>query len=388
MCYLIIQKQQHLQLVGAVLTDLFKALDCIPHDLLIAKLSSYGLNSDSLCYIYSYLKDRKQCVQINNEQSEFDTIISGVPQGSIFGPILYNIFFNDFFFFIPKASVHNFADDNTLASFASTLKELLPILESECEAAINWLHNNKMIVNPDKFQVILLDKRGSDNTNIELKIGNEKIKSTSSVKLLGVHIDDKLNFNHHINKLCKSAGNQLNALTRLKSFLGLKERVVLVNSFIYSNFDYCPLVWMFSHKKSLNKIESLHKRALRFLLNDYENSYEELLEKSGKCNMSLQRIRFLCIEIYKSINSLNPDFMKNIFEMKTNNRIVREKYKLNLNIPRTNQVKFGTNSLKSYGPKIWNALPFSIKTAENLKAFKTLIKKWNGASCNCIICSQ
>ena len=156
-----------------------------------------------------------------------------------------------------------------------------------------------MIANPDKFQVILLDKRGSDNTNIELKIGNEKIKSASSVKPLGVHIDDKLNFNDHINKLRKSAGNQLNALIRLKPFLGLKEKVVLVNSFIYSNFDYCTLVWMFSHKKSLNKTESLHKRALRNLVNDYENSHEELLEKSGKYNMNLQRIRFLCIEIYK-----------------------------------------------------------------------------------------
>ena len=82
---------------------------------------------------------------------------------------------------------------------------------------------------------------------------------------------------------------------------------------------------MFSHKKSLDKTESLHKRALRFLLNDYENSYEELLEKSGKCNMSLQGIRFLRIEVYKSINSLNPDFMKNVFEMKANNRIVQEK---------------------------------------------------------------
>ena len=80
--------------------------------------------------------------------------------------------------------------------------------------------------------------------------------------------------------------------------------------------------------------------------------------------------------------------MKNIFEMKTNKRIVREIYKLNLNIPRTNQVNFGTNSLKTYGPKISNALPFSIETAENLKAFKTLIKKWYGASCICIICSQ
>ena len=107
--------------------------------------------------------------------------------------------------------------------------------------------------------------------------------------------------------------------------------------------------------------------------------------------MTLQRIRFLCIEIYKAINSLNPDFMKNIFEKKKERkkkRIVRERYKLNLNIPRTNQVTFGTNSLKSYGPKIWNALPFTVKTAENLKAFKTLIKKWNGASCNCITCSQ
>ena len=274
--------------VGAVLTDLSKAFDCIPHDLLIAKLSAYGLSSDSLCYIYSYLKDRKQCVQINNKQSEFDTIISGVPQGSIFGPILFNIFFNDFFFFIPKASVHNFADDNTLCSFAKTLRGLVTILQSECETAINWLHNNKMIVNPDKFQVIFLDKRRSDNTNIEVEIGNEKISSTSSVKLLGVHIDDKLNFNEHINKICKSAGNQLNALIRLKSFLGLKEKEVLVNSFIYSNFNYCPLVWMLSHKKSLDKIESLHKRALRFLLKDYVSSYEQLLQKSGKCNMNIR----------------------------------------------------------------------------------------------------
>ena len=306
--------------VGAVLTDLSKAFGCIPHDLLIAKLSAYGLSSDSLCYIYSYLKDRKQCVQINNKQSEFDTIISGVPQGSIFGPILFNIFFNDFFFFIPKASVHNFADDNTLCSFAKTLRGLVTILQSECETAINWLHNNKMIVNPDKFQVIFLDKRRSDNTNIEVEIGNEKISSTSSVKLLGVHIDDKLNFNEHINKICKSAGNQLNALIRLKSFLGLKEKEVLVSSFIYSNFNYRPVVWMLSHKKSLDKIESLHKRALRFLLNDYVSSYEQLLEKSGKCNMNIRRLRCLCIEIYKTLNDLNPSFMKEIFEKRDENR--------------------------------------------------------------------
>ena len=88
-------------IVRAVLTNLSKAFDCIPHYVLIAKLPAYGVNSDSLCYIYFYLKDHKKCVQINIKQSVFDTIISGVPQGSFFGPILYNIFFSNFLFFIP-----------------------------------------------------------------------------------------------------------------------------------------------------------------------------------------------------------------------------------------------------------------------------------------------
>ena len=129
---------------------------------MIVKLCAYGLRSDSLRYIHSYLKHRKQCVQISNKQSEFDKIISGVPQGSIFGPILFNSFFNDFFFVITKAFVHNFLDDNTLCSFAKTFRELVTILQSKCEIAINWLYNNKVIVNPDKFQAVLLGKGRSN----------------------------------------------------------------------------------------------------------------------------------------------------------------------------------------------------------------------------------
>ena len=90
--------------------------------------------------------------------------------------------------------------------------------------------------------------------------------------------------------------------------------------------------------------------------------------------MNLRQIRFLCIEIFKTIKSLNPNFMKNFFEMKKNNRVVRERYKLNLNILRSNQVLCSTNSLKLYGPKIWNALPFNIKTAEKIKLLKLQLK--------------
>ena len=100
--------------------------------------------------------------------------------------------------------------------------------------------------------------------------------------MLGVHIDSKLNFNLHIDIICKSALNQLDALVRLKRYLGYEERPVLVNSFIYSNFNYCPLVWMFSSKRSLNKIENLQKQALRFVLDDCTSSYELFLEKSSK----------------------------------------------------------------------------------------------------------
>ena len=229
--------------VGAVLMDLSKAFDCIPQDLLIAKLAAYGFEEKkTLLYIYSYLENRKQCVKINTINSNFQTIKSGVPQGSEVGPILFNIFFNDFFFFLCNVSVHNFADGNTLSSFARTVKYLVSVLETESSCAINWFRDNSMILNPDKFQAILLDKRNSGlHLNESIRIAKEKIKVVSNVKMLGVHIDSKLNFDLHIDISCKSASNQLNALVRLKRYLGHGERFVLVNSFIYSNFNYCPL---------------------------------------------------------------------------------------------------------------------------------------------------
>ena len=115
-----------------------------------------------------------------------------------------------------------------------------------------------------------------------MTIDNQTIKSVPSVELLGIHLDDKLNFNLHISIICRSAANQLNALIRLKSYLSFNAKRDLINSYIISNFNYCLLLWMFSTAKSLNKIESLQKRALRFLYNDYLISYEGLLEKAGK----------------------------------------------------------------------------------------------------------
>ena len=243
-----------------MLMNLLKAFDCVPHDLLLAKLATYGIDDNLILYIHSYLLNRKQCVCVNNIISEFNKVTSGVPQGSIVGPILFNCFFNDFYCFIKNANVHNFADGNTLTTFAQNVRTLISILESESKIAIDWFETNKMIVNPGKFQSIIIDKRKQDHTKETFEIG-DKIEDSPSIKLLGVLIDDKLNFNLHITKICRSAANQLSALIRLRQFLSFEAKKVLVNSYFYSNFNYCPLVWMFSSAKSLNKIESLQKKS-------------------------------------------------------------------------------------------------------------------------------
>ena len=142
-----------------MLTDLSKAFDWIAYDLLIAKLAAYGFSDTALRYVYSYLINRKQCVRINNTYSNYQKIKSGVPQGSILGPIFFNLSINDLFFFVSDVSLQNFADDNTLSAFAETILEMIDVLQSGSEIIIDWFKNNKMIVNPDKFQAILLDKK-------------------------------------------------------------------------------------------------------------------------------------------------------------------------------------------------------------------------------------
>ena len=135
-----------------VLMDLSNVFDCIIHDLLIAKLSASGFDKTALKYIYSYLKKRKQCARENNIHSGFEEIISGVPQGSIVGPILIKAFLNYFFYDIENASVHNSGDDNTLSCFAKTVKGLINLLKEESEVEINCFSSNKIIINPDKFR--------------------------------------------------------------------------------------------------------------------------------------------------------------------------------------------------------------------------------------------
>ena len=219
------------KIIGAVLLDLSKAFDCICQDLLIAKFNAYGFDRKALKLIYSYLKGRKQSVRVNNIYSNFLELFSGVLKGSVLGTLLFNIFLNDLFLFIRKASLHKYADDNTLPASSTYVASLMELLSQESYTTIDWLISNNKILNDKKFQTIILTKRNLQNNAATLSINNMKIKPKDRVELLAVTIDDKLTFEKHMNKL-------FNPIFRLKNFFSFQAKNVLIESFVYSNFNF------------------------------------------------------------------------------------------------------------------------------------------------------
>ena len=251
--------------------DLSKAFDCIPHDLLIAKMEAYGFSEDFLTFLYSYLKRRKQSVNINNVHSMFQILLSGVPQGSFLGPLLFKIFINDLFYFVKDAQLLNFPDNIIIATFSNNVDDLITDLQKELENAIDWFRLNEMVVNPDKFQSVIIKRFGKLRNSYELLIDNHKIDSENCVTLLGIEIDNKLNFEKHVTALWQKAGRQINALSRIHLCIGSQEVKMLLDSFIFLNFNYCPPVRHFCSAALSQKLKKIQERALRLLYDSYSS---------------------------------------------------------------------------------------------------------------------
>ena len=137
---------------------------------------------------------------------------------------MFNIFIDDLLFFINEAKLANFSDDNTIYAAKRDLNELLRLLEKENEVAIKWFSDSNMIVNPKKFQAIIINRQNRSNYNCCLTINNADIKSKESVTLIGIEIDNKLNFEKHVSTICKKANNQLNAISRIGAYPGKKAK--------------------------------------------------------------------------------------------------------------------------------------------------------------------
>ena len=135
---------------------------------------------------------------------------------------------------------------------------------------------------------------------------------------LGIEMDNCLNFELSISTICKRPAGQLNALSCLKSFINHDQINIIGGRFVYSNFNYCLLIWHFGSRRSMTKIEDIQKRTLQFVLNDYASDYETLSNKSNKWTMEVRRLSVLSLEVFLSVNKLNSDYMHSLFEKNLN----------------------------------------------------------------------
>ena len=354
--------------VGLFMMDLSKAFDCINHDLLLAKLNAYGFDKNCLKLIYSYLKGRNQRVKINGDYSSWKEIINGVPQGSVLGPLFFNLFINDLFFFVNNSDVHNYADDNTLSVADINIDTIITKLESDISNLDIWFINNGLILNEKKCQLMIVEPPQSQrNGTVNIKVRNKKLYEVKNSKLLGISFDSNINMVSHIKGICKQAGNKLNALARISHYLDEEKRKILMKTFVISQFNYCPLIWMYCQRRSNNLINRIHERALRIAYNDYTSDFESLLQKDNSVTIHERNIQGLTLEVYKTMHDLNPVFMKEIFSPKQHRHNTRNE---ELTYPNPRTVAYGLESFGFKANQLWRSIPRNIQETTNINTFK------------------
>ena len=227
---------------------------------------------------------------------------------------------------------------------------------------------------------------GTPNTLPNFKCKNITIKNSASEKLLGVIIDNKLDFTEHLNTVCKKANLKLHALNRISRFLSPEQHVLIINAYIKSLFNYCPLLWMFCYRQIIYKMNKIHEWSLRLLLKNYKDDFQDLLRSSGDISIHQRCINSLLTEVYKYIHGLSPEIMNEVFSTRANIYNTRQFNVFETHIPTSN--RYGLNSIPYKANQLWNLLPENLKSSLSLTLFKNEIKLWQCFNCPCNICKS
>ena len=330
-----------------VLLDLSSAFDTVDHAILLNRLKNIGITGLVYDWFNSYLSGRTQAVFLDGVTSDSVNLTCGVPQGSVLGPILFNIYTQPLGEIARKHGMkyHFYADDTQLytsfsVSDSSTSIELI----SNCITDIrSWMQSNLLKLNETKTEVILLGTKQqlSKVGNIEISVGNVNIKPCSKVRNLGVIFDCNMTMEEHVNKVCKTSYFYIRLLGKLRKFLDKDTAAMLTHAFVTSRLDYCNSLLLGISKSLITRLQHVFNSAARIVSRTKMCNHKTPVLKSLHWLPVLQRCAFkTALLTFKAIHGQAPSYISELIKYRCPSRDLRSLNDILLDVPRSKSLCF------------------------------------------------
>lgn len=354
----------------AVFIDLAKAFDTIDHRHMLGKLWNIGFRGPVYDLIKSYLNNRIQHVQIENDVSEPRNVLCGLPQGTVLAPLLFIIFLNNLLNLTIEGRTISFADDTAIFFQANTWAELITLISKNLKIIKDWFDYHVLSINIDKTKYLAFNSYNKNlPTFTEIKIANTQysIQHAPTIKYLGIIIDSNLKWDHHVMSIVKRLRLLTYKFRQLRNVLNLNEIKIIYDSLVRSILKYGIIAWGGVNQTNLKPLTQINKKIIKIILNKNSLYPTERIYKE----LNVPSIRHIYCEtmlIYQKKNITNTNINQNhIYETRMNERQTIKEQRAKKTI--------GTKYYLYLGPRIFNKLPERIKIL-NIKRYKHEIKIW------------
>ena len=351
-----------------------KAFDTVPHQRLLRKLESYGITDPLLSWISDFLNNRVQRVIVNGTPSPWSKVLSGIPQGSVLGPLLFIIFINDICESL-SSSAYLFADDTKLFRIIKEDKDT-ELLQSDIDTIMKWSDKWLLRFNKEKCKLLSVNGSISRNYYINTSDASYKLDIVSSEKDIGVTFDSSLEFDQHISEKINKANSLCAMIRRSYKFLNCKMFLPSYKALVRSHLEYGNSVWSPYKMKYIDAIERVQRRATKMLPGMDQLTYEERLRKLKLPTLVYRRMRGDMIEVFKILHELYDVKAAPILSLRNveSTRVLRGHH-LTLVKCRSNR-KLRSESFTQRVVLSWNSLPSNVVSAPSLNSFKNRLDKF------------
>ena len=365
-----------------VLLDLSAAFDTIDHHILIQRLTStFGISGSALSLLSSYLVNRSQFVSIGSSCSASSDLHTGVPQGSVLGPLLFTLYTTPLSYIFKGTSIgfHLYADDTQLYVSFSSSDSLtsLSLLSTTLDSVYSWLVSNRLSVNPSKTEYLLIGNPQQLKKIISSSISfcSTNISPTDSARNLGVIFDSNLSFNKQISAVCKSCFFQIRQLRQIRSSLDCNSTIILANSLVSSKLDYCNSLYFGLPSSSLSRLQSVQNSLARVVFPSVKRT-DHITPSLKKLHWLPipQRITFkLGLLTFKALAHKEPTYLCQLLLPYNPSRQLRSSDQHLLTVPNIKSC-LGRRSFSFSAPSIWNSLPLPLRSCDSVSSFRKLLK--------------